>query len=148
MASLDEDFEARMNRVRAKSRNFAPATEPRHAGGSDVDERAVITTILRPQLALVLGAIALILGRAIAIHQLGVEPNPELLSLTEGIAVLPFLVMIGLAIGRSHVISHLAMVVGATLSFMLEGYYIPLAPGLMEMIYDPDYVSIVYLNAL
>ena len=145
MSNQDDAFTARMNRVRAQSRPGAPMPSARAESGGDFDEHAMIGAVLRPQLALVLGAVSLILGRGIAINQFGVELSPDLLSLTEGAIVLPFLVIFGLLLGRNQVISHIALVVGAALAFLCESYYMPFAAGLMEQVYTSEYVHNVLI---
>jgi len=145
MANQDDAFTARMNRVRAQSRPGAPMPSAGADSSGDFDEHAMIGAVLRPQLALILGAVAMILGRSIAMNQFMVESSPDLLSPTEGAIVLPFLVIFGLLLGRSQIISHIALVVGAALAFLCESYYMPLAPGLMESIYNSDYVNNVLI---
>jgi hypothetical protein len=76
-----------------------------------------------------------------------IEPSTELLGWGEGAIVLLLLLVIGLLFGKSELISHGALVVGASMAFLGESYYIPLVPELMESIYNPDYVSLVLLNA-
>ena len=145
MANQDDAFTARMNRVRAQSRPGAPMPSARVESDRDFDEHAMIGAVLRPQLALILGAVSLILGRSIAMNQFMVESSPDLLSPTEGAIILPFLVVFGLLLGRSHVVSHIALVVGAALAFLCESYYLPLAPGLMEQVYNTEYVQNVLI---
>jgi hypothetical protein len=77
---------------------------------------------------------------------LGVEPSTDLLGWGEGIVVFVLLVIIGLLFGMSDHVSHGALIVGATLAFMLEGHYIPAIPGLMEQVYTPEYVGLVVLG--
>jgi len=147
MSDLDDDFRARANRIKAHSGPIVPVARPQAETASEVDVGALLLSFLRPQLAFVLGAIALVLGRGLAMRYLGVEPSGELLSIAEGIVVLVLLVGIGLAFGLSDIISHCALLAGAALAFLTEGFYIPLMPDLMGMIYNPEYVAIVVLNA-
>lgn len=109
-------------------------------------EQAPIRAILLPQLALVLGALAMIAGRAFAMNYLTLAPDTNVLSAGEGAVVLLLLVGIGLLLGRSQVIAHGALVVGAALAFLAEDYYIALAPELMSSVYDPEYVGRVLLD--
>lgn len=141
-----DDFRARVKRVQAQAGRAAPAPQARRARDDDLSEHAFIGAVLRPQLAAVLGAVAMIVGRALCMRSLGLEPSTELLSMTEAGVVFVMLFGIGLAFGRSDVISHVALVVGASLAFLLEGWYVLLAPGLMEAIYGPDYVGRVILG--
>jgi hypothetical protein len=90
---------------------------------------------------------ALIAGRAISMNYFMIEPNTDLLSISEGAVILVLLVVIALLFGRSSFISHGALVVGACLAFLAEEYYIPVVPEMMEAIYNPNYVSLVILNA-
>jgi len=147
MASIDDDFQARIKRVRAQSGRAEPKAARARADDGDFDERALIATILRPQIALILGAFALIAGRAIAINQLGIEPGLNQLSLAEGAVILPFLIIFGLLIGRSEYISHGALIVGAAVAFLCEAFYFPVAPGVMSSVYGEAYVSLVILSA-
>ena len=147
MVNQDDDFRARSKRVRVKSNLNAPMPSRRRSDADDVDKEAVIGTILRAQLALVLGAFALIAGRGIAINYLMVEPSPETLGIGEGGVVVAMLVAIGLMFGKSDMISHGALVIGASVAFLGESFYIRLFPGPMESIYDPGYVALVFLNA-
>jgi len=147
MAGHDDDFQARARRIKAHSGPIVPVARPQAESAAEVDVGALLLSFLRPQLALVLGAIALVVGRGFAMKYLGIEPSGELLSIAEGMVVLALLVGIGLAFGRSDIISHCALLAGAALAFLTEGFYIPLMPGLMGMIYNPDYVAIVVLNA-
>jgi hypothetical protein len=144
MGKHDDDFEARIKRVRVKAKQYAPMPDQRRAGD---DEHAMSGAILRPQLALILGAVALIAGRGIAMNYLMIEPSTDVLGLGEGGVVILLLLVIGLLFGKSDLISLGALVVGASLAFLGEGFYIPFVPELMESIYNPDYVSLVLLNA-
>lgn len=142
-----DDFEARVKRVQARSgRLTAMPSRPRRRR-DEVDETAMIAAVLRPQLALILGAAALILGRSIAMNQLMLVPKVDVLGWGEGGIVLMLLVVIGFLFGKSDIISHCALVFGAALAFLLEGYYIPLFPSLMGAIYNPGYVALVTLHA-
>jgi hypothetical protein len=147
MSNLDDDFRARANRIKAQSGPIVPVARPQAETAAEVDVGAFLLAFLRPQLAFFLGAIALVLGRGFAMKYLGIEPSGELLSIAEGAVVLVLLVGLGLAFGRSNIISHCALLAGAALAFLTEGFYIPLMPDLMGMIYNPDYVAIVVLNA-
>lgn len=145
MSNLDDDFRARAKRVRARSGDLPPMPARARIRHEDNSDRAAAMAILRPQLALILGAVALILGRSVAMNHLGVEASPELLASGEAGLVFLLLLPIGLLFGRSDAISHGALVVGAALAFLCEGFYIPLAPDLMESVYTPDYVTRVLL---
>lgn len=147
MANQDDDFRARIKRVRARSGQFAPTPDRRVTRKTDVGEQAMMAAILRPQLAVLLGAVALVAGRGFAMNYLMIEPSTELLGWGEGGVVFLLLFVIGLLFGKSDLISHGALVVGAALAFLLERYYIPVFPGLMESIYTPGYVALVLLNA-
>ena len=142
MGIQDDDFEARTKRVRVKSRQFAPMPGQQRVGDDSFDEQAMSRAILLPQLALILGAVALVAGRGIAMNYLMIEPSTDLLGLGDGGVVLIILFAIGLLFGKSNLISHCALVVGASLAFVGEGYYIAFAPELMESIYNPDYVGL------
>jgi hypothetical protein len=146
MSNLDDDFKARVKRLRVQSRQYAQLPDRRRIVDNDFDERAISGAILRPQLALILGAVALILGRGFAMNYLMIVPSTDLLGLGEGAIVLLLLLVIGLIFGKSDVISHGALVVGASLAFLGERFYIPFVPELMETIYNPNYVSLVFLN--
>ncbi len=146
MSSHDDDFTARIKRVRVQSGQFAPMPDQGRAHDDHFDEKTVMWTILRPQLAVLLGAIALVLGRSIAMNQLMIEPNTDLLGLGEGVVVILFLGMIGLLFGKSDHISHGALAIGAAFAFLGERYYIPVIPDLMTSIYNPQYVALVFLN--
>ncbi len=147
MGVQDGDFEARIKRVQVRSRRNAPMPGQRRAGDDSFDEKAMSRAILLPQLAFVLGAVALVAGRGIAMNYLMIEPSTDLLGLGEGCVIVVLLVGIALLFGKSSLISHAALVAGASLAFFSEGYYIPVVPELMESIYNPDYVGLVLLNA-
>ena len=147
MGIQDDDFEARIKRVQVQSRQNAPMPDQRRVGDDSFDEQAMSWAILLPQLAFILGAVALVAGRGIAMNYLMIEPSTDLLGLGEGIVVAVLLLAIGVLFGKSNPISHGALVVGASLAFLGEGYYIPVVPELMESIYNPDYVGLVLLNA-
>ncbi len=119
----------------------------RRAGNDSLDEQAMGRAILLPQLAFILGAVALVAGRGIAMNYLMIEPSTDLLGLGEGCVIVVLLLAIGLLFGKSNLISHGALVLGASLAFLGEGYYIPVIPELMESIYNPNYVGLVLLNA-
>jgi hypothetical protein len=146
MGVHDDDFEARIKRVKVKSMRHAPMPDRRRVGGDDDDETAMSGAILRPQLALILGAVALIAGRAIAMNTLSIQPSTDLLGAGEGAVVIVLLFGIGLLFGKSDPISLCALVVGASLAFLGEGYYIPFVPDLMGSIYNPGYVALVVLT--
>lgn len=147
MGNQDDDFKARAKRVRVQSMQSAPIPARRRVNDDDFDAKATRWAVLRPQLALILGAVALVVGRAIAMNFLGIEPSTELLGLGEGGVVILLLVVIGLLLGKSQYISHAALVIGASLAFLGEGYYIPIIPKLMESVYSPGYVALVVINA-
>ena len=146
-----DDFQARLKCVKGRARNkeftmpeLGRRQEHHH---EEVNTEALAMAILRPQLVLVLGFIALIVGRSIAMNVFGIEPSTELLGLGEGIVVLALLVVLGVLFGLTEYILHGALVVGAALAFMLESYYIPAIPGLIEQVYTPGYVNLVVLWA-
>ncbi len=147
MGIQDNDFEARIKRVQVQSRRNAPMPGQRRVGDDSLDEQAMSWAILLPQLAFILGAVALVAGRGIAMNYLMIEPSIDLLGLGEASVVVVLLLAIGVLFGKSNLISHGALVVGASLAFLGEGYYIPVVPELMESIYNPDYVGLVLLNA-
>jgi hypothetical protein len=147
MSNQDDDFNARIKRLRLQPKPYAQMPDRSLVGDKDFDENAISGAILRPQLALILGAVAMIAGRGFAMNYLLIEPSTELLGWGEGAIVLLLLLVIGLLFGKSELISHGALVVGASMAFLGESYYIPLVPELMESIYNPDYVSLVLLNA-
>jgi hypothetical protein len=146
MGTQDDNFNARIKRVQARSSNHEPMPGRRHKD-DDGDDRASISAILLPQLAFILGMAALIAGRAISMNYYMIEPSTDLLRISEGAVILVLLVVIALLFGRSSFISHGALVVGACLAFLAEEYYIPVVPDMMEAIYNPNYVSLVILNA-
>lgn len=146
MVNQVEDFDARMKRVRARARVGPPQLEQRRTG-EDFDERAFIVAVLRPQFALILGALALIVGRAIAMNYLGVEADTSVLSLGEGVVAAGFLVLIGILFGRSDYFSHAGLLLGAAAAFLTEVYWVPLVPDLMRSVYTPVYVDLVLLKA-
>lgn len=147
MNSLDSEFRARANRIKAHSGPIEPVARRAQPVAAETDERGLLLAFLKPQLALLLGAVMLVLGRGIAMRYLGVEPSGELMSIAEGVVVLLLLAGVGLVFGRSEIISHCALLAGAALAFLGESLYIPLFPTVMEMIYDPAYVALVVLNA-
>ena len=147
MTVQDDDLRTRIKRAQVKSRRNAPMPGQRRVGNDSVDEQAVSWAILLPQLAFILGAVALVAGRGIAMNYLMIEPSTDLLGLGDGGMVVVLLLAIGVLFGKSNLISHGALVVGASLAFLGEGYYIPVVPELMESIYNPDYVGLVLLNA-
>ena len=147
MGVQDTDFAARIKRVRVKSRRNAPMPGRRSLGDDSFDEQAMSRAILLPQLALVLGVVAMVAGRGIAMNYLRIEPSTDLLGVGEGSIVVVLLFAIGVLFGKSNLISHGALVAGALLAFFGEGYYIPIVPDLMESIYNPDYVGLVLLYA-
>lgn len=146
MSSQDDDFRARMKRVKARSGDGLPMPSARRAVADNTDESASIWPLLRPQLALVLGVIAMVAGRAFAMHSLMIEPDTQVLGPAEGAVVLAILAGLGLMLFRRDVIAQGALVVGAALGFLLEGYFIPVMPGLMSSLYTPEYVALVILN--
>ena len=148
MGSQDDDFQMRAKRVRARSGHGPAMPSARQAAAPDDGAaHAPVAAILLPQLALVLGMIAMVAGRAFAMHALMIEPDTELLGPGEGAVVLALLAGIGLLLFRSHVIAQGALVVGAALGFLLEGYFIPLLPEVMSAVYNPDYVALVILQS-
>ena len=147
MGIQDGGFEARIKRVQVQSRKNAPMPGQRRVGDDSFDEHAMGQAILLPQLAFILGVVALVAGRGIAMNYLMIEPSTDLLGWGEGCVILLLLLAIGVLFGKSNLISHGALVVGASLAFLGEGYYIPVVPELMESIYNPDYVGLVLLNA-
>lgn len=147
MGVQDDDFTARIKRVKVQSRQDAPMPDRRRAGDDSIDEQAMRWAILLPQLAFVLGAITMVAGRSIAMNYLMIEPSTDLLGLGEGFIIAVLLFAIGLLFGKSNLIAHGALVVGAALAFLGEGYYIPVIPDLMEAIYNQDYVGLVLMNA-
>lgn len=148
MAHMDDDFEARFKRVKARTAHRATIPRAREVDDAGSGELATAGAILRPALALVLGVVALILGRAVAMNQFMVEASPDLLSPIEGALILPLLVVFGLLLGRSQVMSQVAMIAGAVLAFLCERYYVPVVPDLMAAIYTPGYVETVLLGTL
>ena len=147
MGSQDSDFEARIKRVKVRSGQNAPMLGQRRVGDDSFDENAMSWAILLPQMAFVLGAVALVAGRGVAMNYLKIEPSTDLLGFGEGCIVVVLLLAIGALFGKSNVISHGALVVGASLAFLGEGYYIPIVPELMESVYSPGYVGLVLFNA-
>ena len=147
MGIQDGGFEARIKRVQVQSRKNAPMPGQRRVGDDRFDERAMSRAILLPQLAFILGAVALVAGRGIAMNYLMIEPSTDLLGLGDGGMVVVLLLAIGVLFGKSNPISHGALVVGASLAFLGEGYYIPVVPDLMASIYNSDYVGLVLLNS-
>jgi len=145
MASADGDFEARMKRVKARAQPAA-LHNPAQTAEKDFDENAMIFAVLRPQLALVLGAFAMIAGRAVAMNYLDITPSTELLGWGEGIIVLVLLFALGAMLGTSQYLSHGALLLGAALAFLGEGYYIPVIPDAMAQVYTPEYVGLVMLQ--
>ncbi len=147
MTVQDDDLRTRIKHVQVQSRRNAPMHDQRRVRDDSFDEQAMSGVILLPQLAFILGAVALVAGRGIAMNYLMIEPSTDLLGLGEGCVIVILLLAIGVAFGKSNLISHGALVVGASLAFLGEGYYIPVVPELMESIYNPDYVGLVLLNA-
>ena len=147
MGIQDGGFEARIKRVQVQSRKNAPMPGQRRVGDDRFDEQAMSRAILLPQLAFILGAVALVAGRGIAMNYLMIEPSTDLLGWGEGCVILLLLLAIGVLFGKSNLISHGALVVGASLAFLGEGYYIPVVPDLMASIYNSDYVGLVLLNS-
>jgi len=147
MGIQDNDFAARTKRVQVRSRQNAPMPGPRRNSDDSFDEQAMSRAILIPQLALVLGAVALVAGRAIAMNYLDITPSTDLLGFGEGCVIVVLLVAIGALFGKSNLLAQGALVIGASLAFLAEGYYIPIVPELMKAIYNPGYVGLVLLNA-
>lgn len=147
MTSQDQDFNARIKRVKVKLGNEAQLPPRRVRLDTGSDETDFRLQVLLPQLALVLGAVVLIAGRAISMNYLGVEASTRVLGLAEGGLVLLMLVAIGLMFGKSATLSHGALLVGASLAFLCERYYVPAIPDLMGWIYTPEYVARVILGA-
>ena len=144
MSNQDIDFAARARRVRARSDPVGPAPrQARTAPGTrdTAAEPPVMAAVVRVQIAFLLGIVAMIAGRAVAMNTLMIEPSTEVLALSEGLCVLVLLAAFGLVLGRSQFVAHGAMVVGASLAFLGEGFYVPLVPGLMEAVYSPEYVA-------
>ena len=146
MSSRDDDLQARIKRVKARTGDGLAMPSARRAVADDTGEPASVGALLRPQLALVLGLMAMVAGRAFAMHSLMIEPDTEVLGPAEGAVVLAILAGLGLLLFRRDVIAQGALVVGAALGFLLEGYFIPLAPELMSRLYTPEYVALVILN--
>ena len=146
MGIYDDGFEARIKRVQVKSRQRAPMPDLRHGDDDSSDGQATSLAILLPQVAFVLGAIALIVGRAISMNTLMLEPSRDLLGLGEGCVIVILLIVFGGMFGKSNHISHGAMVIGASLAFLGESYYIPVVPELMKSIYNPEYVDLLLLS--
>jgi hypothetical protein len=147
MAALDDNFNARIKRVRAKSGPDEAMPRRRPVGDDAFDAKVAWGAVLRPQLALILGMVALIVGRGICMNYLMIEPSTELLAPGEGVVVMVLLIGAGLMIGKSEFVSHGALVVGASLAFLGENFFIPVIPGLMSALYSPGYVSLVLVNA-
>ena len=114
-------FEARIKRVQVQSRKNAPMPGQRRVGDDRFDEQAMSRAILLPQLAFILGAVALVAGRGIAMNYLMIEPSTDLLGLGDGGMVVVLLLAIGVLFGKSNPISHGAWVVGASWDFLGEG---------------------------
>ena len=108
MGIQDGGFEARIKRVQVQSRRNAPMHDQRRVGDDSFDEQAMSWAILLPQLAFILGAVALVAGRGIAMNYLMIEPSTDLLGLGEGCVIVVLLVGIGLLFGKSSLISHAA----------------------------------------
>ncbi len=152
MSNQNADFAARARRVKARSEpigaTLGATPRQRRAALDAGDDQPMMAAILRPQLAFVLGVIAMVAGRAFAMNSLMIEPSTEVLALSEGMCILVLLVGFGLLLGRSQFVAHGAMVVGASLAFLGEGFYMPLIPNLMEVIYSPEYVARVLLYSI
>jgi hypothetical protein len=144
--SGNDDLSAHIKRMKAKQRDRVFVPDRRRLAEDDHDDHSMIMAILLPQLAFILGAIALIAGRSVAMNTFGIEPDTATLGWVEGIAVLLLLVLIGVVFGRANKLSHAALVIGASLSFLGERYYIPMFPDLMEQLYTPGYVALVQLG--
>ena len=146
MSDANDDLQARIKRFGGQPPRLAPTPARGRIVDDDSGVEALIAAVLRPQLAFLLGAVAMVAGRAFAMNYLMIEPSTEVLGLNEGAVILVLLVGIGLLLGRREVISHGAMVVGASLAFLMESFYLPLAPDLMGSVYTPEYVSRVLLG--
>jgi hypothetical protein len=147
MGIYNDGFEARIKRVQVKSRQRAPMPDLRRGDDDSSDGQVMSLAILLPQVAFVLGAIALIVGRAISMNTLMLEPSTDLLGLGEGCVIIILLIVFGGMFGKSNHISHGAMVIGASLAFLGESYYIRVVPELMKSIYNPEYVDLLLLSA-
>ena len=145
MGIQDSGFEARIKRVQVKSRRNEPILGQQH-DDSSFDEKAMSSAILLPQLAFMLGAVALVAGRGISMNYFMIEPSTDLLGLGEAGVVVFLLLAFGVLFGKPNLILHGALVVGASLAFLGEGYYIPIIPDLMENIYNPGYVGLLLLE--
>lgn len=166
MSSGDDELRARIKRVQKRSGRDMPLGAPggaalgarlgasagaarpgrRRVAAEETDPNAAVGAILRPQLALVLGLLAMIAGRAFVMNSLMFEPSTDVLGPVEGGVVFAFVAGLGLLFFRSDLIAVGALVVGAALGFLLEGYFIPLLPELMSTLYSPEYVGLVILN--
>lgn len=146
MTGHNDDFEARLKRVKARKGPTQPLTRTRQQAEPDFALDPIVVAVLLMLLALILGAVALVAGRAIAMNGLGIEPDIHHLGIAEGGVVLGLLLGIGLLFSRRPSLSHAALIVGAVVAFLGERFYIPMMPALMEVIYTPLYVAEVVLE--
>jgi hypothetical protein len=146
MSNQDDALQARIKRMKVQPSRNVRAPARNRAAEKEFDEGRFSAAILLPQLALVLGFLAMIAGRSIAMNQFMIEPNPNLLGGSEGAIVFALLLVIGLLFGKSNHISHGALVIGASLAFLGESFYVPLFSGVMESVYNENYVSLVMLG--
>lgn len=145
MSNQDVDFAARARRVKARSGPIGATPRQRPVAQDVGDEQPLLATILRVQIAFLLGIVAMVVGRAFAMNYLMIESSTDVLALSEGLCVLVLLLAFGFMLGRSQFVAHGAMVVGASLAFLGEAFYMPLAPNLMGALYSPEYVARVLL---
>lgn len=142
--SDERNFEERLKRVKKRLPNAPPPTgmNRRAAFDKEMDDGDISPIKLAlPPVGLLLGLLAFVLGRSVAISQIGVEASSTMLTIPEGVVIVIMLAIFGLILGKSNYVALIAMVVGALLAFYVEPFIIAAFPDLMETIYSPDYVA-------
>ncbi|MHA1109165.1 MAG: hypothetical protein ACTSQV_08615, partial [Alphaproteobacteria bacterium] len=84
MTVQDDALRTRIARAEVKSRRPAPMPRRLRAGNDRDDDQTMSRMILLPQLAFILGVVALIAGRAVAMNTLMIVPSTDLLGIGEG----------------------------------------------------------------
>ena len=146
MADQGGDIEARMKRVKKRLNQREPGRRGQRAAAVETEERSLVKTVIRAEIAFLLGIAALLAGRGVAMNLLEVEPSTVAMGRVEGGLVVALLVVLGLLFGKKDYASHVALVAGAGLAYMAEPYYVPALSALMEKIYTPHYVGLVKLG--
>ncbi len=148
--SQSDDFNKRLKKVKAKLPGGPPPVglnrRMAYAKDDDDDLEISVGKMVLPPIAFVLGALALVAGRSIAMSQLGIEGSTQTLHIAEGVITLILMGIVVLVMGKTNYIAMLALLIGGVLAFMSEPIWVPMMASLMEQIYTPEYVSRVVLG--